>query len=110
MEDPITFDLFLKVHRGHNDEIVNWLKTDIPEIEKRKAVNKASINGDWLLVSKRIRWSLVHALKLNLPEWCRDSAVCQYGYIPEELYFCKKHKLYYGGCLGCHVCTGFYKK
>jgi hypothetical protein len=110
MEDPIRFDLFIKVDRGHNEEIFSWLKTNLSEIEARKAINLASVSGDWLLVAKANTWSEINTLRKNLPEWCNNAAVYQQSWRPDEFtYFCEKHNLHYGGCLGCHVCTGFYQ-
>jgi hypothetical protein len=78
----------------------------------RRLVNNSAVRGDWVLVMSSATWRQVEAFRREIRVWCREVRVYQEGYGPsdEQTDFCSRHQFYYGGCLGCHVCSGFYEE
>ncbi len=115
MEDPICFDIWVKIERGHTAEAVAWvadLRPLLSALEVRKLINDATMRGEWALVAQSVGWSRVSELRATKPAWSGEMRVCQEMYRPDAplgpfYNYCKRHQLYFGGCLGCHVCSGF---
>ena len=112
MEDPIRFDIYGKVDPGKRDEaVVSLISVNVypDEIEVRKAVSKSCQKNVRIQLARSATWSSANEFEQSC-NWANQIVFCQEGYWPDdESSYCKKHNLYYGGILGCHVCEGFYQ-
>ena len=124
MEDPIMFDLWACVLRGNGkqaiEEMFDWCVNNptFPEFnlrESRFAVNRSMVQGESVQIARRRTWSQAQSIRTNPPAWAQDIRLYQEGYEPEKFIYprrfkgsCEVHDFFYGGCLGCHVCRGFF--
>jgi len=115
MGDPVRFDIWGVVIRGAISEAVQFLaafRPGLSRLDQHKEVNASVVRQVPILLLEGLSWGKVQQLKQSLPLWARNITVLQEGYTPEEgqyTRYCAKHDLFYGGCLGCHVCEGFYQ-
>ena len=112
MEDPIRFDIYGKVDPRTRAEAVVFLKSVnvySSEIEVRKAVSESCQKNMRIQLARSVTWSSANQFEQSC-NWANQIVFCQEGYWPDDGVYCKRHNLYYGGVLGCHVCEGFYKK
>lgn len=113
MEDPIKFDVWGRlVPSAYAVALAAIRATEVysGELELRKALNNARHGGFTLKVATGMSWSVAHQFLKN-SFWLQEPVLYQEGCSPaDHLFYCAKHKLYFGGCLGCHVCSGFYER
>lgn len=113
MEDPVRFDIWVTVRSGAAAEAVaDLLPLDpqVPEVEVRRRVSRSWRQGTFILLAARVSWSQVLAVRLTPPAWAAELRFYQEGSSPDlpPAGYCPEHDLHFGGCLGCHVCTGFF--
>ncbi len=112
MEDLIKFDVWGRLIPGFYDAALAEIRATriySSELELRQALNKARHGGFALKVAAGMSWSVAHQFLKN-SSWLQEPILYQEGRSPSDhLFYCEKHKLYFGGCLGCHVCSGFYE-
>lgn len=112
-EDPIAFAVWVRVRPGHSEDALAALRDTRPHEERMallRDVQRAVADERHVLVHPAVGWSLACQVRLTPPDWCADVVLVQCGYGPDSaLEHCEAHALRYGGCLGCHVCRGFYR-
>jgi hypothetical protein len=112
VEDPVSFDLWGKVildQRSAAIKEVSSLRPTLKQIEVRILVNKSIVNNDRILVAEDKGWDFVQTFQKLSLDWLEDIGLYQIGYRPgERTQYCSLHKFHHGGCLGCHVCRGFF--
>ncbi|MDB5310204.1 MAG: hypothetical protein JWO38_4406 [Gemmataceae bacterium] len=113
MENPVRFDLWAVVRPGVAAEAVAELRRLDPhlaEVEVRRRVSRSWREWTFIPLAGRVRWSQVLAVRAAPPAWAGQLRCYQEGYSPDEppIGYCPEHDLHFGGCLGCHVCTGFF--
>jgi hypothetical protein len=112
MEDPVSFDIWAKVP-PHNREVavrgLTSLRPELKRIEVRTLVNQSVANDEAILVAEGRGWDFVHTFKKLSSGWVDEILVYQHGWKPgRPTNYCPTNRLNYGGCLGCHVCNGFF--
>jgi hypothetical protein len=112
MEEPITFNVWGKLVRGSYETALTAIRATkmySSELELRKALNNARHGGVAFKVAAGMSWSASHEFMKN-SSWLQQPILYQQGCSPSDhLAHCEMHKLYFGGCLGCPVCQGFYE-
>lgn len=113
MEDPVRFDIRVTVKPGSAAEAVaDLLPLDpqVPEVEVRRQVSRSWREGTFILLAARLPRSRVLEIRAAPPAWAADLRCYQEGYSPDlpPAGYCPQHDLHFAGCLGCHVCTGFF--
>jgi hypothetical protein len=114
VENPVRFDGWCVVRQGLTTDAVAALLASRPglsELDARRQVNRSVTTGSFILLLEAASWDLVTRLRRDPPNWVGVVRVYQQGFSPDEmqnLNFCPVHELYHGGCLGCHVCSGFF--
>lgn len=114
MEDPIRFDVWAIIKGDLRQEAVDHLRNARPllsMLEIRKEINKSVIQNQEIQIASSLTWPQVEIFRSQPEEWIATPSVFQEGYGPidsHRLSLCSKHNLYFGGCLGCPVCKGFY--
>jgi hypothetical protein len=113
MEDPVRFDLWVVVRPGAAaGAVADLLRLDppLPEVEVRRRVSRSWREVAFIPLATGVSWSQVLAMRAAPPTWAADLRCFQEGYSPgnPSSGYCPEHDLYFGGCLGCHVCTGFF--
>lgn len=75
-----------------------------------KRANGSLASAGPFLLAPLAGWGEASALREGPPEWAEEVSVFQAGYGPatDRLSFCARHRLWYGGVLGCHVCRDFH--
>lgn len=114
MEDPIRFDIYAKAMPHAVAAAIGVLMTEgayPSEVTARKAANHSRGEGNPIRIARGVIWARCKDVIANAEAAFSEFMVMQEGYAPgEAANFCEKHRLYYGGSLGCHVCSGFYAK
>ena len=112
MEDPVSFDVWAKVTPRNREVAVgelSSLRPGLKRIEVRMLVNRSAANDEAILVAEDQGWDFVQAFKKLASDWLEEILVYQNGLKPcGRINHCSIHQLNYAGCLGCHVCTGFF--
>jgi hypothetical protein len=112
VEDPVSFDLWGKIvsdKRSIAIKEISSLRPTLMQIEVRILVNNSIFNDDHILVVGNKGLDFVQTFQALSIDWLEDMCLYQYGCQPQDkTRYCKLHKLHYGGCLGCHICTGFF--
>jgi hypothetical protein len=113
VEDPIRFDIWVTVRPGAAAEAITELLSldpQLSEVEARRRVSRSWREGVLIPLAGRVPWSQVLATRVAPPAWVRELRCYQEGYSPDlpPAGYCPEHDLHFGGCLGCHVCTGFF--
>jgi hypothetical protein len=113
MEDPIRFDVYGRASDNNIDATTKMLMKSSAypsELSARKAANHSRMEGSHILLASAQTWTAVQVLMASSGPF-NELKIMQEGYGPaDETSFCTEHKLFYGGCLECHVCSGFYAK
>ena len=111
MEDPVKFDVFACVIPGRTDDAVaHFRKVGVydNELAIRKEVNRFTTRNEPIKILGSVSWSRAKSSEDEF-SWARNILLYQEGYRPnDETAYCIQHNLFYGGVLGCHVCSGFY--
>lgn len=111
MEDPIRFELWGTIVAERRESALRHLRDQAifpTELELRKAVVRCVRDGEALRISRDLGYEAVQKLAAAVAETFNCLTYCQEGYAPFQASgFCQKHNHHYGGCLGCHVCSGF---
>ena len=112
MEDPVSFDVWAKVNPRSRSVAVKEITSIRPvlkQTEVRLLVNRSVAKDESILVAEDQGWDFVQAFQKLSSDWLEDIRVYQSGWKPEDrTKYCGIHKLNHGGCLGCHVCRGFF--
>ena len=112
MEDPIRFDLWgvvVKEELGQCNEVIASFRPDLSRLEALKLTNKSAVDSAQVLLLRGAAWQNIQKFVRSPPSWLTSITVYQEGWEPsDQTEHCGKHDLWYGGCLGCHVCSGFY--
>ena len=112
MEDPVTFDVYAKAFEPYADFLRLVVATNAheSELKARVAANDALKLDDYTLIGKQVGWTQAQTI-LAMVASRSATKLMQAGYVPSETcQYCGKHDLYFGGCLGCHVCNDFFAK
>ncbi|MEK8034995.1 hypothetical protein AACH06_29620 [Ideonella sp. DXS29W] len=113
MEVPISFTVWAKVSPEMREKAISFVRLQhvFPsEIELRKAVSAAIRIDRQMQISAPLGYGAAHGLASALGPEFSDLTYCQEGYWPaSSAGFCQVHNFYFGGCLGCHVCSGFFR-
>jgi hypothetical protein len=114
MEEPIRFDLWGRVRPAVPTSAARWLlelRPALTELAARRLIAHGRLSSDPCQLLTSCSWPSVQAILGNLPDWIGDASVVQEGYAPSQAaHFCELHQLRYAGCLGCHVCRGFFAR
>jgi hypothetical protein len=115
MEDPVSFDIWCLPYPEQREASVRAVMAAHPEKSRARClvlVSRAVRECRPLLAFRDLSWAEVTALRSEPPAWAESVIVVQAGCDPQTggLSYCETHDLRYGGCLGCHVCTGFYRE
>jgi len=112
MEDPINFDLWGKPLATERERALDALRSHgvfESELDLRKVVHNAIRSNSLMKIAGAMGYAEVRALAQRFQSTFTQCAVYQAGWAPDGGgSYCDKHGLHYGGCLGCHVCSGFY--
>lgn len=113
MEDPVSFNLWGKIIPGQRNDAISFIRRQSVypnEIELRKAVMASIATDRAMQISGALGLYEVSKLKAESGNTFHCFAICQESYGPAgpESY-CSFHDFHYGGCLGCHICSGFYR-
>jgi len=112
MEDPIRFDVWAKVIPEQRDAAIVTIRAQNiynSEIELRKAINDAIRDSNLLQVARALSLSSALTFIEKSSQCFKEHTFCQESWAPStDSEYCGKHNLHFGGCLGCHVCNGFY--
>ena len=112
MEDPIRFDVWAKIipaQRGDALAAIGAQKVFPSEIELRKAINNALRTKGFIQVAKALAYAPALDFIKHSADFLSQPTLFQEGYGPNNrTAYCEKHNVHFGGCLGCHVCRGFY--
>jgi hypothetical protein len=113
MEDPVRFEIWGKILPGKRDKVLPILSAQSifpSELELRKALKKAVYFNVPLRISAPLDYANAQKLATAICDVFMELTYCQEGATSpnEEQYFCEKHNFHFGGCLGCHICNGFY--
>jgi hypothetical protein len=114
MEEPISFNLWGKIIPSRRKEAIDFIRQQSvfpSEIELRKAVMASIANDRAMQISVALGLSSIRTLEAAAGNIFDYFTLCQEGYGPagKEAY-CPIHNLHFGGCLGCHICSGFYRE
>ena len=114
VEDPVRFDIWVTVRPDAAAKAVaELLRLDprVREVEVRRRVNRSCREGVFIPLAACLPWSRVLATRAAPPAWAVELQCYQEGYSPDHppAGYCPQHDLHYGGCLGCHVCSGFFE-
>lgn len=115
MEEPITFDVWGVPNIDGRPELVLSLTSAFPLMTRTAvllAVNKSVRERTPMLLAEKLGWQAATDARGALVPFADDVEVFQAGWTPNELSrmaWCATHKLHFGGCLGCHVCRGFFR-
>jgi hypothetical protein len=110
MEDPVLFDVWIRSVDEHNEpEVRRILEARGGQgLIQRRAIVQARVSHTALLVAGEVGWSAVEAVRREVPGSDLALMVLQTGLKPHSLErasSCGVHELWYGGVLGCPVCT-----
>ena len=114
MEDPIKFHLWAKLKAEMRAEALSFIQDQAvfsSEIELRKAVSRAVMNNRRMQISSAHGYRETQSLLEVAEAMFTEITLCQESYAPVETdppAYCATHKFHFGGCLGCHMCSGFY--
>ena len=112
MEDPIRFDAWCTLGDVFREQVISDLLASRPnktELDLRIEINRAANSATPILAATGMSWSRAQELRACPPAWAAKVELFQEGLLPTDtLWHCDEHGLFYGGCLGCHVCSGFY--
>ncbi len=113
MEEPVKFNLWGRIIPDRREEALTVVRQQAvfpSEIELRKAVMSAIRTNEQMQISAAYGLGAVTDLANSLGTTFTDLTLCQECYWPAgEKTFCSEHNLHFGGCLGCHICSGFYR-
>lgn len=113
MEDPIRFILWGKIVPQQREEALSIIRSQAvfpSEMELRKAVSNSLRESRELPISSALGYLAVQELAASLTGTFSGLTYCQESYGPSGgKAFCSAHNFHFGGCLGCHVCQGFYE-
>ncbi len=113
MEKPIKFNLWERIVPERREDALSFVRQQAvfpSEIELRKAIASAIRTNEQMKISAAFGLSAVTDLANVLSTIFSDLTLCQEGYWPAgEKTYCAVHNLHFGGCLGCHICSGFYQ-
>jgi len=113
MEDPITVDVWAKVKPDviAAKELFIAARTDLARGDALKAFNKATVNAQSVQLLENLHWDDAPEKMAAHQSAFSDFVLFQRGYKPNKpTLYCGIHDFYFGGVLGCPICTGFYKK
>jgi len=118
MEDPTRTDIWGQIRKGFIKEAVEFLGESRPilsKLEVRKQVNSSIMEGKRILVIEKVGWKKAQQIYFGSPEWLFNLLLLQEDYSPQEFEtlpkhknYCSVHHFYFGGCRGCHICSGFF--
>jgi hypothetical protein len=116
MEEPVSITLWGKINPKMRQEALSFVRDQgvFPsEIELRKAVMSAIQTDEQMQISSALGYRAVRDLAATSASMFSDMTYCQEGYWPIPNpgdSYCEKHNFYFGGILGCHICSGFYRE
>jgi len=113
MEEPIKFNLWGRIIPDKRMDALDFVRKQAvfsSEIELRKAVMSAIQANEQMQISAAFGLRAVTDLANSLSMIFTDLTLCQESYWPAGARtYCAAHNLHFGGCLGCHICSGFYR-
>jgi hypothetical protein len=112
MEDPVRFHVWGKIIPAKREEALRVIRSQATypdEVELRKAVMNCLREKRPVQVSLALGYSAAQQLTAAIAEQFEELTYSQEGYTPAGQ-FCPKHNFYFGGCLGCHLCSGFFEE
>lgn len=113
MEDRIRFNLWGKIVQQRREEALSTIRSQAvfpTEMELRKAVSSSLRANREVKISSALGYRAVQELAASLTGIFSELTYCQESYDPSGgKAFCPTHNFHFGGCLGCHVCQGFYE-
>jgi len=113
MEDPIQFSLWCSVLPGHINDAFTCIinsRQFLRPLEVRVLINRSLRTNCLILIKESLTWREAKGFRDSPPDWVKEVEIFQDDWTPDEQgkQYCEIHRYYYGGCSGCHVCTGFY--
>ncbi len=112
MEDPISFDTYVRVQPGEVARAVQALRElrpELTELEAHVLANRSVTLGHWILLGSRLPWGQATSMRATAPTFFPNVQLVQAGYEPSDsLSYCESHNLRFAGVLGCPVCGGFF--
>lgn len=115
MESPVKFNVWGVINASRREEALSTIRKQgihRSEIELRKAVSRAVQNNRTLQISAAIGYQSAKEFVRRIDDVFMGLTYCQEGHAPslDKRLFCEKHNFHFGGCLGCHLCSGFYQR
>lgn len=112
MEDHVTFDLWGIAERAMQRELEEILRASQPEVKRASITRKiarSALLAESVILVENVGWRDVQVWRTRTAKFARSVRINQAGCVPTDerpLAFCSVHDLYFGGCLGCPVCSG----
>jgi hypothetical protein len=110
MEDPIQFSIWGNPIAESRKSVENLLAVTRPHESRLnilRMISRAIAEDAPLRFAGPLGWAATQRLRVD--PMFRNVRVFQAGYGPDDqdsLGFCEIHAVFYGGCLGCPVCSG----
>jgi hypothetical protein len=114
MEDSIQFDLYGSIKKDETDAAkvgLSKTRSDLNCSDVLKLINSSINSSSQLIIAYNLGLSRAEDLIKSI-SWSDDLTLLQAGWSPDDanLQHCERHNFYYGGCLGCHICSNNYQK
>ncbi len=112
MEDPISFDTYVRVQPGEvarAAQALRELRPELTELEAHRLANRSATLGHWILLGSQLPWGQATSILETVPAFFPEVQLLQAGREPSDsLSYCESHNLHVAGVLGCPVCSGFF--
>lgn len=106
MEEPIVFDVWGRVPH----EPTARRAAAIDRVAQLRRIDRLQAGDAATLIGERLTWTVASALRREWGDVLGALELFQSGYGPADrdaLLWCLRHEVYFGGVLGCPVCSGF---
>jgi hypothetical protein len=110
MEDKIKFDVRGVIKIAEINEALVYFTLYQPEINKLELYKKIKGDeGSGVLIRGGLTWAECKIFKEETLTWLEAYYIVQEGWSKQDqnLLYCDKHDVFYGGVLGCHICNEF---
>jgi hypothetical protein len=110
-EDSTRFDVYGKAALGATAAAVDALLASgvySSEMAVRIAVQESLRGGTPILIGVGLSWHAAQALRSSHRPFSEVLVVQEGCSVGDRAPYCALHELFYGGCLGCPVCSGDY--
>ena len=116
MNEPlvVTFDVWANVDRAHAvqaREVIQRSRPDLSRTELLKMIARGASSNEPFLVTRGVSWGDAQRLREDFKIVGGTVTIYQHDFGPNlgTSHYCSIHDFFYGGCLGCPVCRGWFK-